>query len=207
MLRLCIHEESLYQSFYWSSLIPYTYNTDIMSMCLKKCHAKKYFWQSDCLSNLAILYALCILDSSFLYWSLLCRGYLTSIAYFSFHCTRFFSGVWIVQIFVDIFQIFVDILHSKDVCFQIKKLLAKVVSRDTLNYRKLTDRPEQEDPDETKPHPMEVDADKLVSGMPWRLIKNRIEQGNDFVTTFIENIKKIRWQKCTIKNFLIVFKN
>ena len=38
-----------------------------MSMCMKKCHAKKIFFfvQSDCLSNLAILYGLCILDSSF----------------------------------------------------------------------------------------------------------------------------------------------
>ena len=33
---------------------------------------------SDCLSNLAILYGLCILDSSFLYWPLLC-GYLISM--------------------------------------------------------------------------------------------------------------------------------
>ena len=32
---------------------------------------KIYFWQIDCLSNLAILYGLCILDSSFLYWPLL----------------------------------------------------------------------------------------------------------------------------------------
>ena len=39
---------------------------------------KKYFWQSDCLSNLAILYGLCILDSSFLYYC--AGGYLTSIA-------------------------------------------------------------------------------------------------------------------------------
>ena len=28
---------------------------------------KIYFWQIDCISNLAILYGLCILDSSFLY--------------------------------------------------------------------------------------------------------------------------------------------
>ena len=33
-----------------------------------------YFWQSNCLSNLAILYGLCIIDSSFLYWPLLCGG-------------------------------------------------------------------------------------------------------------------------------------
>ena len=33
---------------------------------MKNCHAKKMFWgQSECLSNLAILYGLCILDSSF----------------------------------------------------------------------------------------------------------------------------------------------
>ena len=37
---------------------------ELMSMCMKKCHGKKnfleMFWQSDCLSNLAILYDLCI---------------------------------------------------------------------------------------------------------------------------------------------------
>ena len=41
------------------------YNTDLMSTCMKKCPAKNYFWQSDCLSNLAILYGLCFLDSGF----------------------------------------------------------------------------------------------------------------------------------------------
>ena len=53
----------------------------------------KLFWQSDCLSsNLAILYGLCILDSNFLYWPVLCRGgvgagvkqFIISIAYFNF---------------------------------------------------------------------------------------------------------------------------
>ena len=44
-------------------------------MCMKKCHAKEFFFlQSDCLSNLAILYGLCILDISFPYWPLLCGG-------------------------------------------------------------------------------------------------------------------------------------
>ena len=39
-------------------------NIDILSMCMKKCHAKKKdFW----LNNLAILYGLCILDISFLH--------------------------------------------------------------------------------------------------------------------------------------------
>ena len=42
-------------------------------MCMKKCHAKKYFWQSDCLSNIAILYGLCMLDSSFLYCGGVCN--------------------------------------------------------------------------------------------------------------------------------------
>ena len=71
-------------------------NTDIMTMCMKKCHAKKIncFWKSDCLSNLAILYGLCILDSSFLYWPLLCGEYLISIAYcpfFSWQWSRIFN--------------------------------------------------------------------------------------------------------------------
>ena len=59
VLRKCIHEEiNLYQSFYWSFLILCKYNTDIMSMCMKKCHAPiKQFWQSDYLSNLAIFMA------------------------------------------------------------------------------------------------------------------------------------------------------
>ena len=57
-------------------------------------------------------------------------------------------------------------LTMRLILFQIKKLLAKVVSRDTLNYRKLTDKPEQEEPgDADKPQPMEVDPDKIVSGM------------------------------------------
>ena len=43
---------------------------------------KNYFWQSDCISNLAILYGLCILDSSFLYQPLLHGGYLLLIVLF-----------------------------------------------------------------------------------------------------------------------------
>ena len=43
-----------------------------------------YCQKIDCLSNLAILYGLCILDSSFLYWSLLRGGYLISFAYYPF---------------------------------------------------------------------------------------------------------------------------
>ena len=39
---------------------------------------KRYFWQIDSLSNLAILYGLCILISSFLYWLLLRGGYLNT---------------------------------------------------------------------------------------------------------------------------------
>ena len=53
---------------------------------------KIYFWQSDCLSNLASLYGLCILHSSFLYWPLLCRGYLISIAYCPFF--HFVQSLW-----------------------------------------------------------------------------------------------------------------
>ena len=57
---------------------------------MKKCHAKKsttYFWLNNFFSNLAIMYGLYSLDISFLYWPLLCRGYLISIAYclFFFH--------------------------------------------------------------------------------------------------------------------------
>ena len=69
---------------------------------------KKYFWQSDCLSNLAILYGFCILDSRFLYWPLLWwwgggefflltisvqggGGYLISIAYCPFFIVFVFS--------------------------------------------------------------------------------------------------------------------
>ena len=42
----------------------------ILGMCMKKCHAKKkrvFVWLNNCLSNLAILYGLCILAISFLY--------------------------------------------------------------------------------------------------------------------------------------------
>ena len=38
---------------------------------------KNYFWQSDCVPNLAILYGLCILDSGFLidhYYVCVCMG-------------------------------------------------------------------------------------------------------------------------------------
>ena len=43
-------------------------NIDILSMCLKKCYAKKFlFLLNNCFSNLAILYGLCIRDISFLY--------------------------------------------------------------------------------------------------------------------------------------------
>ena len=106
VLRKCIHGEiSLYQSFYWRDLILCINNIDMLSMCMKKCHAKKInFWQSDCLSTFAILFGLGILDSSFLYWRLLwwwwcvcvCVGggawYLISIAYCPFfHLIMFFS--------------------------------------------------------------------------------------------------------------------
>ena len=48
---------------------------------MKKCHAKKNcFGLNNCLSNLAVLYGLCVLDISFLYWPLLCEGYLISSA-------------------------------------------------------------------------------------------------------------------------------
>ena len=57
----------------------------------------KYFWQSNCLLNLAILYSLCILDSSFLYWPLLCGGYLISIAYHSLYMSIFLSPLKILS--------------------------------------------------------------------------------------------------------------
>ena len=64
---------------------------------------KKYFWQSDCLSNLVILYSLCILDSSFLYLIITVRwGYLISMLIVLF---SFFSGVQIFRIFNGIFAI------------------------------------------------------------------------------------------------------
>ena len=54
---------------------------------------KKLFWLNNCFSkNLAILYGLCILDISFLYWSLLCRGYLINIAYCPFYAPPPESG-------------------------------------------------------------------------------------------------------------------
>ena len=54
--------------FYWSDLILCINNIDILSMCTKKCHAiKLFFLQNDCLSNLAILHGLCILDCSFFF--------------------------------------------------------------------------------------------------------------------------------------------
>ena len=43
--------------------LQYRYNEHVHEVSYKK----KHFWQRDCLSNLAILYGLCILDSSFLY--------------------------------------------------------------------------------------------------------------------------------------------
>ena len=50
-------EINLYQSFYWSFLILCINNIDIhvLSMCMKKCHAKKLFLLNNCISNLAIL--------------------------------------------------------------------------------------------------------------------------------------------------------
>ena len=40
-----------------------------------------------------------------------------------------------------------------------------MVTRDSLNYRKLTDKPEQEEAGTSeKAKPMEIDAEKLVAG-------------------------------------------
>ena len=48
---------------------------------------KKYFWQSDCLSN--FLYGVCIRHISFLYWPLLCGGLSNK------HCLlSFFHSFW-----------------------------------------------------------------------------------------------------------------
>ena len=54
--------------------IQYRYNEHVH----EEVHEIFFFLQSDCLSNLAILYGLCILDSSLLYLPLLCWGYLIS---------------------------------------------------------------------------------------------------------------------------------
>ena len=71
-ISLCIYREiNLYQSFYWRFLILCFNNIDILSRCMKKCHAKKIFLLNNCFSNLAILYGLCILDINFLHWPLL----------------------------------------------------------------------------------------------------------------------------------------
>ena len=43
-------------------------NIDVLSMCMKKCHAKKILLLlNNCFSNLAMLYGFCILDISFFY--------------------------------------------------------------------------------------------------------------------------------------------
>ena len=43
-------------------------NIDILSMCMKKRHAKKFLLLlNNCFSNLAILYGFCLLNISFLY--------------------------------------------------------------------------------------------------------------------------------------------
>ena len=47
--------------------IQYRYNEPVHEEVSRQ---KNFFWQSDCFANLAILYGLCILDSSFLYWPL-----------------------------------------------------------------------------------------------------------------------------------------
>ena len=51
---------------------------------------KKLFLAKWLLIKLTILYGLCILDSSFLYWPLLCGGYLISIAYCPFFHITFY---------------------------------------------------------------------------------------------------------------------
>ena len=69
VLIYCINEEiNLYQSFFLKLSntlhIQDRYNEHVHEEVSSQ---KKYFWQNDCLSNLAILYGLCILNSSFLY--------------------------------------------------------------------------------------------------------------------------------------------
>ena len=66
---------------------------------------QKYFWQNDCLSNYATLYCLCILNSSFLYWPLLCGGYLISIAYCFFFSLSIFYP-WLINVYFQTFHRF-----------------------------------------------------------------------------------------------------
>ena len=80
-LRLCLdsaymREMNLYHSFCWSSLILCTYNEHVHEEL--SCQTFFFFGK-------VTAYQTYILDSSFLYWPILCRRYLISIAYFSFH--------------------------------------------------------------------------------------------------------------------------
>ena len=69
---------------------------------MKRCHAKKkYFWQSDCLSNLAILYGLCILHSSFLL-TISVWGYLIIIAYYAPNFKEVDGAYWFPDVRVSI---------------------------------------------------------------------------------------------------------
>ena len=43
------------------------HNTDILRMGMKEMSTIVLVWQNDCLSNLAISYGLCTLDSTFLH--------------------------------------------------------------------------------------------------------------------------------------------
>lgn len=48
---------------------------------------------------------------------------------------------------------------------QVKKLIQKVVSRESFNYRKLTDVPVGEDESDNGEHlPVEIDVEKLAAG-------------------------------------------
>ena len=64
--------------------IQYRYNEHVHEVSCQK----KFFLQSDCLSNLAILYGLCILDSSFPYWPLCVSGVSNKHCLFQFSLTE-----------------------------------------------------------------------------------------------------------------------
>ena len=63
-----LHKQYRYIEYAHDFLVLCTNNIGILSTLMKKCHAKKKnFWLNDCISNLSILFGLCILEFSFLY--------------------------------------------------------------------------------------------------------------------------------------------
>ena len=64
----------MYKSFYRTFLILCVNDIDILSMCMKKCHARNFLLLlNNCFSNLAILYGFCILILVF-FIDHYCRG-------------------------------------------------------------------------------------------------------------------------------------